>query len=294
MCISVIQLRLTKIRWEFKYKMSHIFTSGREIKRDDNLPIKNMITFKLKIKFLFKITKKCTATQHQPSFLETFPLVLTNPTGCNFPSTRYQLRGVSEFFHKEIKIRLRSLRVGWPPRLHHLGPESLRDGWETKEMLECDWRPAGRQGCSPSSAAETCASHRRSELSRQSPTCDCLQHLPGVSQHLYTFCLATQYLFQGRGRKYYFSKRKKKKLQDLKPGSPHRARCCPATLVFFFFKDEAARSSKWSHCLGSQHWSWTESLLQGPPHHGGQAPQPTTHLCSLFSDHHRWSQRDRG
>lgn len=235
MCISVIQLRLTKIRWEFKYKMSHIFTSGREIKRDDNLPIKNMITFKLKIKFLFKITKKCTATQHQPSFLETFPLVLTNPTGCNFPSTRYQLRGVSEFFHKEIKIRLRSLRVGWPPRLHHLGPESLRDGWETKEMLECDWCPAGRQGCSPSSAAETCASHRRSELSRQSPTCDCLQHLPGVSQHLYTFCLATQYLFQGRGRKYYFSKRKKKKLQDLKPGSPHRARCCPATLVFFFF-----------------------------------------------------------
>lgn len=114
MCISVIQLRLTKIRWEFKYKMSHIFTSGREIRKDNNLPIKNMITFKLKIKFLFKVTKKCTATQHQPSFLETFPLVLTNPTGYNFLSTRYQLRGVSEFFHKEIKIRLSSLRVGWP------------------------------------------------------------------------------------------------------------------------------------------------------------------------------------
>ena len=95
----------TKIRWEFKYKMSHIFTSAREIRRDDNLPIKNMITFKLKIKFLFKVTKKCTATQHQPSFLETLPLVLTNPTGYNFLSTGYQPHGVAEFFHKEIKIR---------------------------------------------------------------------------------------------------------------------------------------------------------------------------------------------
>lgn len=59
--------------------------------------------------------------------------------------------------------------------------------------------------------------------------------------HLHTFCLATQYLFQGKGRKYYFSKRKKKS-QDLRSGSPHRARWCPVTHhpPPFFFKDKAA------------------------------------------------------
>lgn len=160
--------------------MSHIFTSAREIRRDDNLPIKNMITFKLKIKFLFKVTKKCTATQHQPSFLETLPLVLTNPTGYNFLSPGYQPHGVAEFFHKEIKIRWSSLRVGWPRGTTWVQSLCLMGGRPRK----C-WNAIAvpLEGRTVTPAARLRPVHPTDGLN-WAPAPHvwlCLQHLPGVS-----------------------------------------------------------------------------------------------------------------
>ena len=160
--------------------MSHIFTSAREIRRDDNLPIKNMITFKLKIKFLFKVTKKCTATQHQPSFLETFPLVLTNPTGYNFLSTGYQLRWVAEFFHKEIKIRLSSLRVGWPQGTTWVQSLCLMGGRPRKWWNAIDVPLEGRT-VPQQHGWDLCIPQMVSTEPPAPHVWLCLQHLPGVS-----------------------------------------------------------------------------------------------------------------
>lgn len=224
--------------------MSHIFTSAREIRRDNNLPIKNMITFKLKIKFLFKVTKKCTATQHQPSFLETLPLVLTNPTGYNFLSTCYQLCRVAEFFHKEIKIRLSSLRVGWPRGSTTWVQGLCLMGGRPGKCWNAIDVPLESRTVPP--AAWLRPGHPRDGLNwvPSTPRVTLFTASPWGLTHLLTFCLATQYLFQGKGRKYYFSKRgeKKKKThtQDLRSGSPHRPRCCPVTHPPLFIKDKAA------------------------------------------------------
>ena len=132
-------------------------------------------------------------------------------------------------------------------------------------MLECNCCPAGRQDCYPSSTAQTCASHRWSQLSPSTPRVTLFTASPWGLTHLHTFCLATQYL-QGKGRKYYFFKRKKKKKSEgLKSGSPHRARCCPVTHtpphpVFLRTKQQAQPEKAMAPHSSTLAWKipWTE------------------------------------
>ena len=78
------------------------------------------------------------------------------------------------------------------------------------------------------------------------------------SNHGHPFCLATQYLCQGKGQATLLLQ-KRKEPQHLKSGRALRERCCHITPLFYSAKD-AARPNKGSCRLGSQGWrqSWTE------------------------------------
>lgn len=71
------------------------------------------ITFKSKIKYLFKATKYTAA--HQPSFREMwrFPFVCTNPTGYDFLPTHYQ-KGLPSFERKSFSLSLHN-EINWRP-----------------------------------------------------------------------------------------------------------------------------------------------------------------------------------